>query len=38
VARTGNALAWLAYPLGIALLTAIVGALYVRERADDLTG
>jgi MFS family permease len=33
VAWTGNRLAWLAYPLGIALVTAIVGWLFVTERA-----
>ena len=35
VAWTRHPLAWLAYPIGIALVTAIVGALYVRERAGD---
>ena len=33
VAWTGHRLAWLAYPLGIALITAIVGGLFVTERA-----
>lgn len=33
VAWTGRPLAWLAYPIGIAVITAIVGAVYVRERA-----
>jgi MFS family permease len=31
VARTGSPFAWLAYPIGIALITAMVGALYVRD-------
>ena len=33
VARSGNPFAWLAYPIGVALVTAIVGALYVTEHA-----
>ena len=36
VAWTGHPLAWLAYPIGVATITAIVGALYVRERADGV--
>ena len=31
VARTGSSLAWLAYPIGVALITVVVGGLYVRE-------
>ena len=31
VARTGNAFAWLAYPIAIALVTVVVGARYVTE-------
>jgi hypothetical protein len=31
VARTGNAFSWLAYPIGIALVTVVVGARYVTE-------
>ena len=33
VASTGSSLAWLAYPIGVATITFIVGARYVTERA-----
>jgi MFS family permease len=33
VARTGNSFAWLAYPIGVTLITCVVGARYLRERA-----
>jgi hypothetical protein len=34
VARTGNAFAWLAYPIGIAFVTFVVGLRYVSENAS----
>ena len=34
VARTGNAFAWLAYPIAIALVTFVVGTRYVSESAS----
>jgi MFS family permease len=37
VAWTGDPLAWLAYPISIAVITSIVGALYVKERAGIAT-
>jgi MFS family permease len=35
VAKTGSQLAWLAYPIGIALLTVVVSVAYVPERAPS---
>jgi hypothetical protein len=34
VARTGNAFAWLGYPIAIALVTFAVGTRYVSESAS----
>ena len=35
VAWTGNAFAWLAYPLGVALLTFIIGMRFLAERSSE---
>jgi hypothetical protein len=35
VARTGNPLAWLAYPIAIAVMSLVVSALFATERFRD---
>jgi hypothetical protein len=32
VARTGDRLAWLWYPIGLSIVTLVVGGLFVRDR------